>query len=300
MASFLHRTTLVATAALLLSAPALAQEPTGSGGSQEGSWFPAEKKEAPGTPVDDEPEEVEAKPEPKPAPAPKPSRPEAAPPPVNRPAPAVYAPDGPATSGHARRKLPAGNVGIYLGGSGAGGHLTQAYGLRSQVDGAAVFGVDLQFNVSPNFTLGGYLDLGAVERRGDCPVGQHECEDGILRLGVSARYHARPGRGVDPWFGVGTGFTSLWFTNRQEGDYLRRNLTYVGFDLLNLQAGVDFSLGRVFSLGPYIAFNNGVYTGVSEETSGGPYGETRNTDRLSSPTLHTWTTLGIRGKFNFF
>ncbi len=299
MAPFLRRAPLFATAALLLSAPALAQEPAGSGGTQDGSWFPAEKKEAP-RPAPDEikPDEPDEKPAPKPAP-----RPASAPlPPPNQATPAPYRADGPATSGRSgpgRSKRPKGNVSVYLGGSGVGGNLDSENSMRSVVEGAVVLGADLQFNVSRHVTFGGYLDAGAVGRQAPCFGGETECNDGLFRLGLSARYHLRPGRGVDPWLGVGAGLSALSFSDTLD-DGSKLTTTYVGFDLLNLQAGVDFALGRVFSLGPYVGFNNGVYTGAVTETEGAAYGRSRDTDRIGSSTLHTWTTLGIRGRFNFF
>ncbi|HEU4409342.1 MAG TPA: hypothetical protein VFS43_29050 [Polyangiaceae bacterium] len=296
----LRRAPLLALSALLVSAPALAQEPSGSGSPQDGAWFPAEKKEAPRPPVDEvKPDEADAKPAPKPAP---PARPASAPlPPPNAAVPPPYVPEKGAQGPGAkvRRRRPVGNVGIYLGGSGASGHLNANRSMRSEVDGAAIFGAELQFNLVPKFTLGGYLELGGVTRNGHCPSGVDECGDGIFRLGLSGHYHARPGKGVDPWFGVGAGITALGFSDKLY-DGSRKNVTYVGFDLLNLQAGLDFRLGRVFSLGPYIAFNNGVYTGVATEARGDAGGRTRDSDRLASPTWHTWTTLGVRGRFNFF
>jgi hypothetical protein len=295
MAPYLRRAPLLAITALLFSAPALAQEPTGS---QDGAWFPAEKKEAPRPPVDEVKPDEDAKPAPKAPPA----RPATAPlPPPNAAVPPPYVPEkgaqGPGAKVRGRR--PAGNVGFYLAGAGAAGHLNSNRSMRSEVDGAAILGAELQFNLTPKFTLGGYAEVGAVGRRNECPSTNDECGDGIFRLGISGYYHARPGKGVDPWFGVGAGLTSLGFTDRLS-DGSRKSVTYVGFDLLNLQAGVDFTLSRVFSLGPYIAFNNGVYTAVGTETRGDTYGRSRDSDRLASPTLHTWTSLGVRGRFNFF
>jgi hypothetical protein len=297
MAPSLRRAPLLAVTALLISAPALAQEPSGSGGAQDGAWFPAEKKEAPRPPVDEVKPDEDVKPAPKPAPAPR-----TAPlPPPRHEVPPPYTPEkgaqGPGAKAGPRR--PVGNIGFYLGASGAAGHLNANRSMRSEVDGAGILGAELQFNLTPKFTLGGYAELGGVGRKGECPSGTDECGDGIFRLGISGAYHARPGKGIDPWFGVGAGITTLGFSERLY-DGSRRNVTYVGFDLLNLQAGLDFTLGRVFSLGPYISFNNGVYTNVGTETRGETYGRTRDSDRLASPTLHTWTTLGVRGRFNFF
>jgi hypothetical protein len=162
-----------------------------------------------------------------------------------------------------------------------------------------VLGLDLQFNLSRHFTLGGYADFGAVERQRGCAAGV-ECSDSLFRLGLSGRYHLNPGRGVDPWISVGTGLTTLSFTD-DLGDGVEQKVRYTGFDLLNVQLGVDFALGRVFSLGPFVGLSNGVYTSVSSENRSDDWsGRNRDTDRLSTPTLHSWTTLGVRGRFNFF
>jgi hypothetical protein len=298
MASFLRRAPLVATAAFLFCAPALAQEPTGSSGSQDGAWFPSEKKEAPRPAADElKADEPDAKPEPKPAP---PARPVSAPlPPPSREVPPAYqAPAG--TNGHARARRPKGNISLSLGGTGAAGNLSGTRSMRSEIEGGAVFGVDLQFNVSRHFTLGGYADFGAIERQRGCNA-DFECSDSLFRLGISGRYHLNPGGGIDPWISVGTGLTTLSFTDElRNGDEQR--VRYMGFDLLNAQIGADFRLGRVFSLGPFIGLSNGVYTSVSSETQrdGSSRSRDTDTDRLSTPTLHTWTTFGVRGRFNFF
>jgi hypothetical protein len=288
-----RRAPLLAVTAFLLSAPALAQEPTG-GGAQEGSWFPADKKEVPRPPVDElKPDETAEKPAPPPRPATAPL------PPPNSATPAPYVAPKPTSDATTIARRPKGNVAVYLGGAGAGGNLDSRRSMSSQIDGAAVFGLDLQFHVSPHFTLGGFMNVGAVNRQQSCAGS--ECNDGLFQLGVSAHYHLRPGRGVDPWLSAGTGVTTLSFSERQSfNDDAKTSATFVGFDLLHLQAGVDFRLGRVVALGPYVGLSNGVYTGVTTETRGSYQGTTRDTDRFASTTLHTWTSLGVRGRFNFF
>ncbi|HEU4535246.1 MAG TPA: autotransporter outer membrane beta-barrel domain-containing protein, partial [Polyangiaceae bacterium] len=265
-------------------------------GSPDGAWFPAEKQEAPRPAADDlKDDEPDPQPAPKPAPRPRPAS-APLPPPSREVPPAYHAPAG--TSGHARARRPKGNVGVSLGGTGAAGSLNGTHTMRSEIEGGAVLGLDLQFNLNRHFTLGAYTDFGALERRDGC-FGGGECSDSLFRLGISGRYHLNPGRGIDPWVSVGTGVTTLSFQNRPY-DGSEQNVTYMGFDLLNLQVGADFALGRVFSLGPFIGLSNGVYTAVASENKDEWSGRSRDNERLSTPTLHTWTTFGVRGRFNFF
>lgn len=307
MISYLRPTPFFTIGALLLSAPAFAQEPASPSKAPEGSWFPSETKNGAATPEADkdeadEADEPEAKPAPKPAP---PARP--APPPKTQAKPAAAKPP----AGPARPPRPKGKFGVYLGGSGVSGKLNEVRTLRSEVDSAFVFGADAYFFTSPNFAFGGYLEVGNVSREGDCPSGSIDgCKDKTFRAGVSMQYHFRPAqKGVDPWFGVGAGVTTLTF-NDQSYNGSGREITYAGIDVLNLQAGVDFAIDRVFGIGPYIAFNNGVYTNAVLPTENDPHGRVRygisgRGDRIDSggdvsTAFHTWTTVGVRARFNFF
>jgi hypothetical protein len=308
MISYLRPTPFFTIGALLLSAPAFAQEPASPNKAPEGSWFPSETKNEASSPEADkdeadEPAEPEAKPAPKPAP---PARP--APPPKSQAKPAAAKP----SAGPARPPRPKGKFGIYLGGSGVSGKLNEVRRLRSEVDGAFVLGGDAYLYTSQNFAFGGYLEVGGVSREGHCPSGSGDsCKDKLFRAGISMQYHFRPAqRGVDPWFGVGVGVTSLTF-NDQTYRGSGTNITYAGIDVLNLQAGVDVAIDRVFAIGPYIAFNNGIYTNAVLPTENDPHGRVRygagggrgdqiNSSGDVSAAFHTWTTVGVRARFNFF
>jgi hypothetical protein len=311
MISYLRPTPLVALGALLLSAPALAQTPAGTGKTQEGSWFPSETKDEAPRPAGDaadeadeadeteETDEADAKPAPKPAP---PVRPAPAPRPPAKAKPAAPAAK-PAAPPRARGKMD-----IYLGGSGVSGKLNSDRHLRSEVESAALLGIDGQLYVSRHLALGAYAEYGGVTRQGPCPPNTVAgCEDVIFRVGVSAQYHFRPAvKGVDPWLGVGAGVTTLTFKD-QRANGSGADVTYAGVDLLNLQAGVDFAIDRVFALGPYVAFNNGVYTNAVVPTRNDPHARLLyGADNVGGPgqsvstAFHTWTTLGVRARFNFF
>jgi hypothetical protein len=110
-----------------------------------------------------------------------------------------------------------------------------------------------------------------------------------LRAGVDVHYHLRPGLLWDPWFGGGLGYEWL-NVSESEG-----TLQASGLELANLQAGLDYLLGPVFSVGPFVALTAAEYSSksVSAGSTGSPGSE--SSSQSLDKALHGWFVIGLRG-----
>jgi hypothetical protein len=109
-----------------------------------------------------------------------------------------------------------------------------------------------------------------------------------IRLGAEILVHPLGSVAVDPWFGLGAGYE--WFNVSPlaaDNDYAQAQ--FQGWELLNLQAGVDFALGPAVTIGPYVAFSIGQFSSFS-----GDRGATTDAFALTNKTVHDWLTFGFR------
>ncbi len=110
-----------------------------------------------------------------------------------------------------------------------------------------------------------------------------------LRAGIDVRYHLRPGQLWDPWFGGGLGYEWLGVSLSQ-GSARDSTLQASGWELANLQAGLDGRVNPVFSGGPFVALTAAEYS--SKSLSGTVSGSSsQSLDRA----LHGWFVIGLRG-----
>ncbi len=66
------------------------------------------------------------------------------------------------------------------------------------------------------------------------------------------------------------------------------SLALTGWELLNLQGGVDFQVANAITVGPFLSFSLDQY-------SSSKFGDT-STD-IGSKALHEWITFGVKGTF---
>ena len=106
-----------------------------------------------------------------------------------------------------------------------------------------------------------------------------------IRFGVQAQYHPIEAILLDPWVGLGFGYEILK-TNAKIGS---GSVTLKGFEFANLQAGLDFRLGRFLGLGPFVSFSLGQYSSMSVSGSypGGQSGG------IGEKALHEWLMVGL-------
>jgi len=130
--------------------------------------------------------------------------------------------------------------------------------------------------------------------------GNASCRVHDLRLGAQFHYHfVPPGRGVDPWVGVGFGYEWLSAGVFAQGDAGSGDfgLTLHGFEFVNVQAGLDVPAAGAMTVGPFVAFSFGAYERLSRSCLGELCSEADATDRLRDAALHQWLFFGLRAEF---
>ena len=109
------------------------------------------------------------------------------------------------------------------------------------------------------------------------------CTSHGMRFGVEVLYNFAPTALLQPWAGLGFGYETL--SRSISGD----DTTARGFELFNLQAGVDFGLGKGLTIGPFASYQLlGKYTSF---TAGGLTNDYANT------TGHSWLQVGLKAGF---
>jgi outer membrane protein len=111
------------------------------------------------------------------------------------------------------------------------------------------------------------------------------CSTDFARFGAQAHLHPLPQSRWDPWVGAGAGYEWLRINASQGG------LTANGWELVNVQAGLDLRLAPAVLAGPFVALSLGQY----DESSPSNLGHTPFADKA----LHQWLVLGVRGAFDW-
>ena len=182
----------------------------------------------------------------------------------------------------------------------AGFRETDVNALGDDTYGAVPLWLDAGYRLTPELMLGAYFVYGLVLPKtaasgdplgGGCPEG-FDCFASGVRLGLQAQYRFLLGPAFQPWLGIGVGYE--WVSSRLEGQAfgipLDASTSYSGPDLLHLQGGVDFRLGRVFGLGPFLSVSAMEYTSCSLELSADS-----STCELNDKGWHGWLVFGVRG-----
>jgi hypothetical protein len=204
---------------------------------------------------------------------------------VPAPAPAAKPSAPPAAAEedtHATRFEAAVRVGFSLPlGTTAGGDVS-----LSDVAGFTIpFGVDVGVRIGGVVFVGGYFEYGAFGSPSANACNQTvSCSSNTVRLGGEVLIHPAGSARIDPWFGVGSGFEWLNLTATVNG--LSGSAQYNGWEFINLQVGVDFALGSVVRLGPFVRFSMGEYTTLSASDG--------TSTSVADTALHEWLTFGVR------
>ena len=161
---------------------------------------------------------------------------------------------------------------------------------------AAQIPVQIDFGVrpEPHWFVGAYGSYGAlVPASNACPGGS--CSGYDLRVGVEAAYRFRPDERLNPWIGLGTGYE--WLTFSQSADGANASVTLRGFEIVNLQTGLDIAVHPRIHVGPYIGASLGLFDHVDESVV--QRGETfQLSEGVLQMAVHGWATLGVRGSFD--
>jgi hypothetical protein len=105
-----------------------------------------------------------------------------------------------------------------------------------------------------------------------------------MRFGFNLHYHLLPGDDYDPWVGIGVGYEILNL-NLYPGS---GSASLRGFEVPNVQFGVDIRATDNLSAGPFITFALAEYTSASGYAVSGV-----------DKKLHQWLIFGVRAVFDF-
>jgi hypothetical protein len=176
--------------------------------------------------------------------------------------------------------LPSGSIGSATvdGETLTGGKMSDAF------SGQVPIWIDAGYMVTPSLLVGLYGQYGFVSTK-NCDPGA-SCSAHDFRIGVQGQYHIMPAELVDPWLGVGFGYEDLSGSQSQGGSSVDIGLS--GWELLNLQGGIDFKATDALTVGPFLSYSLDQYNSIS---SGG------TSIDLTSKSLHEWITFGVKGTY---
>ena len=176
------------------------------------------------------------------------------------------------------------------------GSIAPGVSLDSVADGAVPVWIDVGWRTDRSWFVGAYGSLAGVLTSGSFCPNVASCSGTDARLGLQVHYSFHPAPGVSPWVGLGAGYEWL-HVGATEGS-ASSGISVRGFELLNLQGGVDFRASEGVRLGPFAAFSLGEYESVSATgvtRDGASYSASAS---IEHQAVHEWLTLGVRGRFD--
>jgi hypothetical protein len=179
-------------------------------------------------------------------------------------------------------------AGARLGWAFPAGNIAQGGSLSRELSSQIPIQLEAGWRLLPPLTVGGYLGFG-IGRVGDVCTGSATCSGRTFDLGVQATWRFALRKAM-PWAGAGLGYA--WARNRLEEGGDVREVKFRGPEFLRLMGGVDWPVGRTFTVGPFAQWGLGRY-GHTEISSplGGFSGKTPD------PAMHSWLSVGVRGTF---
>ena len=177
------------------------------------------------------------------------------------------------------------SLGVRAGYAMPAGEVSAGISLGDVMAGLVPVQLDAAWHFDARWRLGMYFQYGFARIAGDfCPA-RASCRGSQLRQGVQATYALAAGSPV-PWIGVGLGAEWLWLTVSADG--ARSTLRLVGFEMAQLQAGLDWRSSSGISVGPFASLSLGQY----QKILGG------STVSNVATALHGWLQLGVKGTFD--
>jgi hypothetical protein len=144
--------------------------------------------------------------------------------------------------------------------------------------------------VGPAF-VGGYVSYGFGKAGSALDTGTGRSASNV-RFGFEMLWHLAPDKTVDPWVGLGVGYEWLNLSVSGTGGTIYGSAR--GFEWVNLQLGIDFMLGRIFRLGPFVRARVAQYDTGSLGLINSQGTDVGGTSDITSKTVHTWIDVGLR------
>ncbi len=149
--------------------------------------------------------------------------------------------------------------------------------------------LDVNYRFNEEVYGGGYFSYGFAAL-GDpvaaaCASGA-SCSAHTLRIGLAAYYHIAPRAQYDPWLGLSVGYEQASVSASGPGG--SGDATISGFELMNLQLGLDYRASSLFAVGPFVSGGVGQYSRIDAGSTSG---------NISNTALHGWVSFGLRLSF---
>lgn len=225
----------------------------------------------------------------------------------------VGAPPLEETPEHLARGLPRSTRGLEVAFRGSYavpfGSSSEGTGIRDLIVGLVPVQADLGYRFDAHWFVGvfGAAGIGvkgeecrddgdtAPAAEGEAPAVGTKCDaPNNFRIGLLAVLHLLPTTAdVSPWVGLGAGYE--WLNISETLGRRTFVQTFSGFELLNVQAGVDFAVGSRLRVGPFAQLSLGRYSTVSADGSA-------DAEPLPAPghTFHQWLHFGVKASLGPF
>lgn len=143
--------------------------------------------------------------------------------------------------------------------------------------------LDIGYMITSNLLVGIYGQYGIIGPQ----VGDNGSD---LCFGIQGKYHFLPAIKINPWLGVGIGYEmqTINFSGgfRSDEEY---SSSMKGMEFANVQAGLDFRISSVVSMGQFASFSIGQYSSYSTSD---PYNGD-NSGGIDKKAIHEWMMFGI-------
>jgi hypothetical protein len=192
----------------------------------------------------------------------------------------------------------AGETGLVLGarvgwGRAFGELAHDAVAVRDVVEAKLPIWLEVGYRFGPRFHGELYFELAPGSVRSEFCTSGVSCSATDVRFGIALQLHLAPRALLDPWIAVGVGIEVLK-AQLSDADPLvppgRNELTWTGFELPLVEAGIDVRISRRFSLGPYVSGSFGQFTSLTVEPNGGASTSAEVDDRGN----HGWIQVGLK------
>ncbi len=185
-------------------------------------------------------------------------------------------------------------VGYAFGAGDVGGDAGSTLHMSDWTKSQVPVQVDVLFKLVPTLAVGPYLSLGWAQPGGtlkdQCDSAGMDCSGTNMRLGVEAMFTLPQPGPFKPWFGAGLGYE--WSKVHASGPGFSGDIKFSGFEFLNLQAGGDFKVARLFRMGPFVQLSFAQYSSADSS------GDWAGPSDIPSKKVHEWFEIGVRGAFD--
>jgi hypothetical protein len=153
--------------------------------------------------------------------------------------------------------------------------------------------IDGGYRLNPHAYLGAYLHYGIgfvnASAQVPCRASGAHCSASDVLFGVDLLVHFAPAATLDPWLGFGLGYEALNVSTPNAG--MPNDVSYSGFQFLNVQLGGDFRVRPEVAVGPFATLAVAQYADCSN--SGSP-----SMCAVGAKTTHEVFVVGVRGTYD--